>query len=57
MDGDAVYLTHDLSLLRLIEAFSESTPQLVLMITIIVQRGEVEPITSTYMYRQRLRPK
>uniref|UniRef100_A0A4W5QFW5 XK-related protein n=1 Tax=Hucho hucho TaxID=62062 RepID=A0A4W5QFW5_9TELE len=45
MDGDAVYLTHDLSLLRLIEAFSESTPQLVLMITIIVQRGEVEPIT------------
>lgn len=57
MDGDAVYLTHDLSLLRLIEAFSESTPQLVLMITIIVQRGEVEPITSTYMYRQRLCPK
>uniref|UniRef100_A0A8C8CJM7 XK-related protein n=1 Tax=Oncorhynchus tshawytscha TaxID=74940 RepID=A0A8C8CJM7_ONCTS len=61
MGGDAVYLTHDLSLLRLIEAFSESTPQLVLMITIIVQRGEVEPITtsaiavSVTMYHRSLR--
>ncbi|XP_029499517.1 XK-related protein 8-like isoform X2 [Oncorhynchus nerka] len=45
MEGNAVYLTHDLSLLRLIETFSESAPQLVLMITIIIQRGEVEPIT------------
>uniref|UniRef100_A0A4W5RI69 XK-related protein n=1 Tax=Hucho hucho TaxID=62062 RepID=A0A4W5RI69_9TELE len=45
MEGNAVYLTHDLSMLRLIETFSESAPQLVLMITIIIQRGEVEPIT------------
>ncbi|KAM9418695.1 XK-related protein 8-like [Salvelinus alpinus] len=45
MEGNGVYLTHDLSLLRLIETFSESAPQLVLMITIIIRRGEVEPIT------------
>ncbi|XP_014034151.1 XK-related protein 8 [Salmo salar] len=45
MEDIAVYLTHDLSLLRLIETFSESAPQLVLMITIIIQRGMVEPIT------------
>ncbi|CAB1320418.1 unnamed protein product, partial [Coregonus sp. 'balchen'] len=44
-EGDAVFLTHDLNMLRLIETFSESAPQLVLMLTIIIQRGEVEPIT------------
>ncbi|XP_040909336.1 XK-related protein 8-like isoform X2 [Toxotes jaculatrix] len=34
----AVYLSHDLSMLRLIETFSESSPQFVLMLTIILQR-------------------
>ncbi|XP_059205507.1 XK-related protein 8-like [Centropristis striata] len=43
--GMAVYLSHDLSLLRLIETFSESAPQLVLMLTIIMQRGELSPVT------------
>ncbi|XP_042290819.1 XK-related protein 8-like [Thunnus maccoyii] len=41
----AEYLSHDLSLLRLIETFSESIPQLVLMLTIILQRGHLNPIT------------
>ncbi|XP_073338797.1 XK-related protein 8-like [Pagrus major] len=44
--GDfAVYLSHDLSMLRLIETFSESSPQLVLMLTIILQRGQLDPET------------
>ncbi|XP_074542134.1 XK-related protein 8-like [Halichoeres trimaculatus] len=41
----AVFLSHDLSMLRLIETFSESCPQLVLMLTIILQRGELDPWT------------
>ncbi|XP_054461423.1 XK-related protein 8-like isoform X2 [Anoplopoma fimbria] len=44
-EGFAVYLSHDLSMLRLIETFSESAPQLVLMLTIILQRGELDPVT------------
>ncbi|XP_042290824.1 XK-related protein 8-like [Thunnus maccoyii] len=44
-EGIAEYLSHDLSLLRLIETFSESIPQLVLMLTIILQRGHLNPIT------------
>eukprot|EP00066_Takifugu_rubripes_P005310 XP_003969277.1 PREDICTED: XK-related protein 8-like [Takifugu rubripes] len=45
--GDnAVFLSHDLSMLRLIETFSESAPQLVLMLTIILQRGELDPVTA-----------
>ncbi|XP_058475515.1 XK-related protein 8-like [Solea solea] len=44
-EGFAVFLSHDLSILRLIETFSESSPQLVLMLTIIVQRGELDPVT------------
>uniref|UniRef100_A0A3Q3FPF7 XK-related protein n=1 Tax=Labrus bergylta TaxID=56723 RepID=A0A3Q3FPF7_9LABR len=38
----AVFLSHDLSMLRLIETFSESAPQLVLMLTIMLQRGELD---------------
>lgn len=45
--GDyAVFLSHDLSMLRLIETFSESAPQLVLMLTIILQRGELNLVTG-----------
>lgn len=48
ISGDyAVYLNHDLSMLRLVETFSESSPQLVLMLTIILQRGELDPVTGT----------
>uniref|UniRef100_A0A4W6EDT4 XK-related protein n=1 Tax=Lates calcarifer TaxID=8187 RepID=A0A4W6EDT4_LATCA len=36
--GFAVYLSHDLAMLRIIETFSESTPQLVLMLTIMLQK-------------------
>uniref|UniRef100_A0A3Q2XYF3 XK-related protein n=1 Tax=Hippocampus comes TaxID=109280 RepID=A0A3Q2XYF3_HIPCM len=42
----AVFLTHDLSMLRLFEAFSESAPQLVLMLTIMLQRGQLDPLTA-----------
>ncbi|XP_031441667.1 XK-related protein 8-like [Clupea harengus] len=45
-EGIAVYLTHDLSMLRLIETFSENAPQLTLMITIILQREDVEWVTG-----------
>ncbi|XP_010768016.1 XK-related protein 8-like [Notothenia coriiceps] len=45
-EGFAVYMIHDLSMLRLIETFSESAPQLVLMITIIMQQGQLDPITG-----------
>ncbi|XP_053189922.1 XK-related protein 8-like [Scomber japonicus] len=40
-EGLAAHLSHDLSLLRLIETFSESSPQLVLMLTLTLQRGEL----------------
>ncbi|XP_068567467.1 XK-related protein 8.3 [Cebidichthys violaceus] len=36
----AVYLTHDLSMLRLIETFSESAPQLTLMIYVMLQTNK-----------------
>lgn len=53
-DGDyAVYLSHDLSMLRLIETFSESAPQLVLMLTIMLQGDEVEPATGAARSRSR----
>uniref|UniRef100_A0A3Q3FRE5 XK-related protein n=1 Tax=Labrus bergylta TaxID=56723 RepID=A0A3Q3FRE5_9LABR len=50
----AVFLSHDLSMLRLIETFSESAPQLVLMLTIMLQRGEVISCRVT-MYHRSLR--
>ncbi|KAL3984131.1 tripartite motif-containing protein 16 [Sarotherodon galilaeus] len=40
-----VSLTHDLSMLRIIETFSESAPQLTLMLTIILQTGHPDPVT------------
>ncbi|KAM9838247.1 XK-related protein 8-like [Aulostomus maculatus] len=43
--GCAAFLSHDLSMLRLIETFSESAPQLVLMVTIMLQWGKLDPIT------------
>uniref|UniRef100_A0A672MFH1 XK-related protein n=2 Tax=Sinocyclocheilus grahami TaxID=75366 RepID=A0A672MFH1_SINGR len=45
-EGVAVYLNHDLQMLRLFETFSESAPQLTLMMSIILQRGELELITG-----------
>lgn len=53
-DGDyAVFLSHDLSLLRLIETFSESAPQLVLMLTNLLQRGELSPVPGAARSRSR----
>ncbi|XP_033879139.3 XK-related protein 8-like isoform X2 [Acipenser ruthenus] len=40
--GHVIYLTHDLSMLRLFETFSESTPQLTLMIYIIIHNNKAE---------------
>ncbi|XP_039595732.1 XK-related protein 8-like [Polypterus senegalus] len=40
--GHIVYLTHDLSMLRLFETFTESTPQLVLILYTIISRNKVE---------------
>ncbi|XP_061597105.1 XK-related protein 8-like [Cololabis saira] len=44
-DPLAVYLSHDLSMLRIIETFSESSPQIVLMLSIILQKGLLDPVT------------
>ncbi|XP_060760559.1 XK-related protein 8-like [Neoarius graeffei] len=43
--GVAVYLNHDLSMLRLFEVFSESTPQLVLMTALIMEMQELHLFT------------
>ncbi|XP_067351505.1 XK-related protein 8-like isoform X2 [Channa argus] len=47
VSGDlAVYLSHDLSMLRLIETFSEGAPQFVLMLTLLLRHGQLDPITG-----------
>ncbi|XDV34546.1 hypothetical protein PO909_004697, partial [Leuciscus waleckii] len=45
-EGVAVYLNHDLQMLRLFETFSESAPQLILIMCSILQREELELITG-----------
>lgn len=45
-----VSLTHDLSMLRIIETFSESAPQLMLMLTIILQTGHLDPVTGAVLH-------
>lgn len=45
-EGFAAFLNHDLSMLRLIEAFAESAPQLILMLTIILQQSQFDPVTG-----------
>ncbi|KAL6457585.1 hypothetical protein MHYP_G00345480 [Metynnis hypsauchen] len=45
-EGVAVCLKHDLSMLRLFETFSESVPQLVLMITFTMQEQELQLFTA-----------
>uniref|UniRef100_A0A672KVS6 XK-related protein n=1 Tax=Sinocyclocheilus grahami TaxID=75366 RepID=A0A672KVS6_SINGR len=42
----AMYMNQDFQMLRLFETFSESAPQLTLMMSIILQRGELELITA-----------
>lgn len=45
-----VSLTHDLSMLRIIETFAESAPQLTLMLTIILQTGHLDPVTGAVLH-------
>ncbi|XP_041867939.1 XK-related protein 8.3 [Melanotaenia boesemani] len=40
----AVYLTHDLSMLRLIETFCESAPQLILMVYVMLQSNRARTV-------------
>ncbi|XP_072320330.1 XK-related protein 8-like [Eucyclogobius newberryi] len=43
--GDvAVVLSHDVAMLRIVEAFSESLPQLVLMVSTNIQRGHLDTV-------------
>ncbi|KAM4550707.1 XK-related protein 8-like [Fundulus diaphanus] len=50
-DGEyGAFLNHDLSMLRLFETFSESAPQIVLMLSIIMQKGKPDPITVLKMF-------
>lgn len=42
----AVELSHDLCMLHLIETFSESAPQIVLWLTIILQDGKLDVISG-----------
>ncbi|KAK5854623.1 hypothetical protein PBY51_004803 [Eleginops maclovinus] len=44
-EGFTVYMAHDLSMLRFFETFWESAPQLVLMITIMLQQGNLHHFT------------
>ncbi|XP_053493995.1 XK-related protein 8-like [Ictalurus furcatus] len=43
--GVTKYMTHDLSMLRLFEAFSESAPQIVLMTDLIMEMPELQSFT------------
>uniref|UniRef100_A0A8C1CCM5 XK-related protein n=2 Tax=Cyprinus carpio TaxID=7962 RepID=A0A8C1CCM5_CYPCA len=45
-EGMALFLNQDLQMLRLFETFSENAPQLLLMMSIILQRAELELITG-----------
>lgn len=45
----AVYLTHDLSMLRLIETFSESAPQLTLMIYVMLCTNKARAVQCEYL--------
>ncbi|KAL0961802.1 hypothetical protein UPYG_G00331900 [Umbra pygmaea] len=44
-EGESVFQTHDLNMLRLFETFAESAPQLVLMLTVVIRSGVMEVIT------------
>ncbi|XP_030597670.1 XK-related protein 8-like [Archocentrus centrarchus] len=44
-EGVAKFLRQDLRILRFVETFSESAPQLALMLTIILREGRLDPVT------------
>ncbi|KAI5087403.1 XK-related protein 8-like, partial [Silurus meridionalis] len=43
--GVTIYIKHDLSMLRVFEAFSESAPQIVLMTALIIEMKEMQSFT------------
>lgn len=43
---DTIHMKHDLSMLRLFEAFSENAPQLVLMTPFFIQMKEIQFLTG-----------
>ena len=45
----AVYLTHDLSMLRLIETFSESAPQLTLMVCVMLCTNTARAVQCEFL--------
>ncbi|XP_060760561.1 XK-related protein 8-like [Neoarius graeffei] len=45
LKGVTIYMKHDLSMLRLFKAFSESAPQLVLMMALIIEMQEMQSFT------------
>lgn len=47
--GYAVFLSHDISLLRLFETFLESAPQLVLGLYIILHMSKAETFQSEWL--------
>ncbi|TRY93058.1 hypothetical protein DNTS_023833 [Danionella cerebrum] len=47
---ESAYLSNDLQMLRLFEAFSESAPQLTLMMCLTLQRGELELFTGFKLF-------
>lgn len=46
----AVYLTHDLSMLRLIETFCESAPQLTLMIYVMLSTNKARSVQCEFLF-------
>lgn len=46
----AVYLTHDLSMLRLIETFSESAPQLTLMVYVMLSTNKARAVQCELLW-------
>lgn len=46
----AVYLTHDLSMLRLIETFCESAPQLTLMIYVMLRTNKARTVQCEFAF-------
>ncbi|XP_035291743.1 XK-related protein 8-like [Anguilla anguilla] len=46
----AAYVTHDLSMLRLLEAFCESAPQLALLLYIVLHTGHARPVQCVSVF-------
>lgn len=48
----AIYLTHDLSMLRLIETFCESAPQLILMMYVMLSTNKARVVQCESSYHE-----